>query len=355
MTLHPSEVLVSPSRAAPIPVCDHYSGVQARMVKSLALQRELSEEFGTCVFDVTLDCEDGAPAGGELDHAHLVAELARSSTSQLAQGAPEPRVGVRVHPVDHPAFGQDLEIILRHAGSQLSYLMLPKIEGVQQLDEALSIINPLMAEHGDRALPVHVLVESPHALQQVAALAAHPQLESISFGLMDFVSAHGGAIPAQAMTYAGSAASSGWDQFSHPLVVRAKLEIAAACHAAGKVPSHCVVTEFKDRVAMEQAARQAAQGFGFTRMWSIHPDQIRPILAAMSPSEAEVEEASHIVCAAHRADWAPISVQGRLHDRASYRYYWQVLERAHQTGRLATDDAANQFFPAHPVLEAAHA
>jgi hypothetical protein len=26
-------------------------------------------------------------------------------------------------------------------------------------------------------------------------------------------------------------------------------------------------------------------------------------------------------------DWAPISFDGKLHDRASYRYYWQVLER----------------------------
>ena len=25
-------------------------------------------------------------------------------------------------------------------------------------------------------------------------------------------------------------------------------------------------------------------------------------------------------------------VWGQLHDRASYRYFWQVLERAHQTG-----------------------
>jgi citrate lyase subunit beta/citryl-CoA lyase len=24
---------------------------------------------------------------------------------------------------------------------------------------------------------------------------------------------------------------------------------------------------------------------------------------------------------------------GQLHDRASYRYFWQVLERAHHTGR----------------------
>jgi citrate lyase subunit beta/citryl-CoA lyase len=67
-------------------------------------------------------------------------------------------------------------------------------------------------------------------------------------------------------------------------------------------------------------------------MWSIHPDQIRPILKAFSPSEAELEQACTIVLEAARQDWAPISVQGKLHDRASYRYFWQVLERAHQTG-----------------------
>ena len=46
-----------------LPVCDHYSGVEARMRKSLQLQAEMTQEFGACVFDVTLDCEDGAPVG----------------------------------------------------------------------------------------------------------------------------------------------------------------------------------------------------------------------------------------------------------------------------------------------------
>jgi len=41
-------------------VCDHYSGVEVRMRKSLQLQAEMTQEFGACVFDVTLDCEDGA-------------------------------------------------------------------------------------------------------------------------------------------------------------------------------------------------------------------------------------------------------------------------------------------------------
>jgi citrate lyase subunit beta/citryl-CoA lyase len=134
------------------------------------------------------------------------------------------------------------------------------------------------------------------------------------------------------------------DQFHHPLVLRAKLEIASACHAAGKVPSHCVVTEFRDVPALEQAARTAANALGFTRMWSIHPDQIRPILKAFSPTESELELACTVVLEAARQEWAPISLAGKLHDRASYRYFWQVLERAHQTGCTLPKEA-QVFFP----------
>ena len=57
----------------------------------------------------------------------------------------------------------------------------------------------------------------------------------------------------------------------------------------------------------------------------IHPAQIRPISAAFAPTQTEID-AARITLAAAAADWH-ISVDGVLHDRASYRYYWQ-LERA---------------------------
>jgi citrate lyase subunit beta/citryl-CoA lyase len=120
-------------------------------------------------------------------------------------------------------------------------------------------------------------------------------------------------------------------QFDHPLVVRAKLEIAAACHAHGKTPSHCVVTEFDDSAALQEAAHKASRLLGYSRMWSIHPSQIRPIVDAFAPGAAEVEQAVQILLAAQAAHWAPVRHGGTLHDRASYRYFWHVLERAHGT------------------------
>ncbi|MGC1174313.1 HpcH/HpaI aldolase/citrate lyase family protein [Polaromonas sp.] len=319
---HPRDVLLgAQAQTGFLPVCDHYSGVEARMRKSLQLQAEMTEEFGTCVFDVTLDCEDGAPVGGEADHAALVASL-------LAQASSKARVAVRVHPVDHPAFEPDISAI---AGCRLSHIMVPKVESVDDVERVVAAL----AAVSQATLPIHVLLESAAAIHRAFDIAAHPRVQSLSFGLMDFVSSHGGAIPAEGMSSEG--------QFTHPLVVRAKLEIASGCHAHGKVPSHCVVTEFSDTAAMHAAARKAAREFGYTRMWSIHPSQIRPILEAFAPSEGEIESAAKIIAAAAHADWAPISFEAQLHDRASYRYFWQVLERAHRTGRALPSEAQAYF------------
>jgi citrate lyase subunit beta/citryl-CoA lyase len=327
---HPRDILLgAQAQSGFLPVCDHYSGVEVRMRKSLQLQAELMEEFGACVFDVSLDCEDGAPVGGEAEHASLVTELA-------LQAQPGARVAVRVHPVDHPAFEADVATIVGRAGHRLAHVMIPKAESPADIERAARAIDAA----GAPQLPVHALIESPAAVHRAFDIAAHPRLASLSFGLMDFVSAHGGAIPSAGMGVQG--------QFTHPLVVRAKLEISSACHAHGKVPSHGVVTEFKDQAAFGAAARKAASEYGYTRMWSIHPDQIRPILEAFAPTDNEIETAAGILQAASRADWAPISHGGKLEDRASYRYYWQVLERAHRTGRLLPNDVRGWFTAPRP-------
>jgi citrate lyase subunit beta/citryl-CoA lyase len=214
--------------------------------------------------------------------------------------------------------------VVGSAGARVAYLMIPKPRGLADLQRAADAVDAASRRAGlARTIPLQALVETHGALREVQALAAHPRIESLSFGLMDFVSAHRGAIPASAMGVAG--------QFEHPLVLRAKLEIAAACHAFGKTPSHCVVTEFKDEKALQAAAETAARKLGYTRMWSIHPAQVRVIVDAFAPSTAEVDLAVEILMAAQAAGWAPIRHRDTLHDRASYRYFWQLLQRAHQT------------------------
>ncbi len=164
-------------------------------------------------------------------------------------------------------------------------------------------------------------------------------METLDFGLMDFVSGHHGAIPASAMKSPG--------QFEHPLIVRAKTEIAAAALGHSVVPSHNVTTELHDTRMVFDDARRAREQFGYLRMWSIHPNQVQPIVEAMRPDFAEVEEAAGILLAAQAADWGPIRHGGRLHDRASYRYYWELVQRAQATGMELPAAVKQHFFATH--------
>lgn len=323
---HPRELLLGAQAAQlRLRVCDHYSGVRSRMEKSLQLQSQMTQDLGVCVFDVTLDCEDGAPVGAEKEHAQGVAEL-------VANSHRDAKVAVRIHALGDPHFESDIEMIVSKVGHRLTHVMIPKVECLQDIHQ----VHACLVQHGAKDLPIHALIESPFAVTNAFEIASHPSVQSLSFGLMDFVSAHGGAIPAWAMTMQG--------QFKHPLMVRAKLEVASACHAFGKTPAHGVVTEIKDVNAIKESAKLAHETMGFTRMWSIHPAQIEPIVKAMSPSADEVSYASEILWAAHQADWGPIQFDHRLHDRASYRFYWQVIERAHATACHVPEQMVSLFF-----------
>ncbi len=331
--LHPAAVLYQGARPFPaLAACEHFAGSEKNIRKALQLQSELMVDDRP-MFDVTADCEDGAPAGHEAGHAAMIADVLLDPMNRHA------RLGARIHDVTHHHWREDLHIIVGRAGHRLAYLVLPKVAGADDALEQIAALDDARQAHGiEREIPVHVLIETPGALHEVWRIAALPRVESIDFGLMDFVSAHHGAIPGSAMRSPG--------QFSHPLIARAKCEIAAAALGNGVVPSHNVTTELNDPDIVREDAHRARNEFGFLRMWSIHPRQIQPIVDAMRPDYAEVTEATGILLAAQSTNWGPIAWEGKLHDRASYRYYWELLSRAHATGAELPREAKDRFF--HP-------
>lgn len=325
--VHPEAVLFQGEKPFPIlPAVDHYAGSEKLIRKAMQLQHEIGPYF-----DITCDCEDGARAGTEAEHARMCAELITGPDNRFG------RIGARIHDVTHPHWQQDLDILVSQAGARLAFLTLPKPRSAADVSCQITALRDLEACHGlTSPIPVHVLIETHGALREVWEIAALAGVESIDFGLMDFVSAHHGAIPGSAMRSPG--------QFEHPLVVRAKCEISAAALGAGVVPSHNVTTELKDIDYIRSDAERARREFGYLRMWSIHPNQIRPIIDAMRPDFAEISEATAIICAAQDADWGPIQHAGKLHDRASYRYYWELLKRARTTGADLDPTVATRFF-----------
>ncbi|MGZ5818021.1 MAG: aldolase/citrate lyase family protein, partial [Burkholderiaceae bacterium] len=172
--MHPSEVLFQGTQQpVSLPVCDHYAGSEKLMRKSIILQQELGPQF-----DITLDCEDGASAGNEEAHARMVTDLLASDDNKFN------RIGARVHDVRSNAFEQDVSIICEGAAKRLAYLVVPKIDGVADATKAINIINRHAKKAGRENLPIHVLIETHGALAEAHAIAALPQIECLSFGIM---------------------------------------------------------------------------------------------------------------------------------------------------------------------------
>ena len=284
------------------------------------------------MFDVACDCEDGAPLGGERAHAVLMAQLIGGADNRYE------RVGARVHDVHHPAWQAEVDVLLDGAGDRIAFLTLPKAGSEADVERFLAHVADRVAQLGlPRTIPVSVLVETPGALHDAWKIAALPGVVSLDFGLMDFVSEHHGAIPGSAMVSPG--------QFEHPLVrARQVRDRARRARARGGAGAQRDARAGRRPSVVHADARRARDEFGYLRMWSIHPSQIDPIVEAMRPALPEVDARRRRSSrAAQDAAWAPLRIDGELHDRASYRQAWTLLQRAHAAGITLPARAAGWF------------
>ncbi len=325
--VHPNQALFEGEKPFPVvPSCEHFAGSEKLITKALALQEKLGP-----IFDITCDCEDGAPAGQERAHAEMIVRTINSDANRYHMA------GARIHDYTHGHWREDIDILVPGAGERIAYITIPKSTRAEQVAEMVDYIKQTAAKAGiNRTIPIHALIETHGALHEVWGIAAIDWVQLLDFGLMDFVSGHHGAIPASAMRSPG--------QFEHKLLARAKTEVVAAALAHGCIPAHNVTLDLKNPYNTYLDARRAREEFGFLRMWSIYPAQIQPIVDAMKPDFGEVQDAANILLQAQQNAWGPIQYAGELHDRATYRYFWEQLQRAKLTGVAIPEAAERAFF-----------
>lgn len=327
--MHPNEALFESGKSLPIIAsCEHFAGSEKLIGKAMQMQEKLGP-----VFDITCDCEDGAETGKEVEHAEMIVRMVNSEANKYEMA------GTRIHDYSHPDWKQDVDILVPGAGEKLAYITIPKTEAYENTLEMVEYIQAKAKESGiEREIPIHVLVETHGALRDVNKLATLPWLQVLDFGLMDFVSGYQGAIPAINMRSPG--------QFEHKLIARAKTELAQAALSNNVIPAHNVTLDLKNPYQTYLDASRARNEFGFMRMWSIYPTQIQAIVDAMKPDFSELVDAQNILLKAQDANWGPIQYAGELHDRATYRYFWELVQRAHFSGTKLMDEVEQRFFEA---------
>jgi citrate lyase subunit beta/citryl-CoA lyase len=326
---HPNDALFAGEKRYPIiNVCEHFAGSEKLIGKAMELQDKMGG-----VFDITMDCEDGAKEGQEKQHAEMVVSMAKSQLNKHR------KAGVRIHDFANGHWRQDVDILVPGAGDEIAYITIPKPTSVRDAAEQIHYVQQVAKKAGiARRIPIHVLIETHGALRDAYEIAALDWVEVLDFGLMDFVSGFHGAIPATCMRSPG--------QFDHRTIAQAKARVVSASMCSGVVPAHNVTLDLKSQYQTFSDASRARNEFGFLRMWSIYPAQIQPIVDAMKPNWDEVTTAVNVLAAAQDASWGPIQYEGELHDRATYRYFWELVQKAKVTGVDMPEEATARWFKA---------
>jgi citrate lyase subunit beta/citryl-CoA lyase len=266
-----------------------------------------------------------------VEHAEMIVRILNSDINKYKMA------GVRIHDFTHTSWKNDVDIIIKGIGGIVSYITIPKSTDQSQVAEMVDYIKKQAASYGiKKNIPIHVLIETHGALKAVHDIASIDWVQVLDFGLMDFVSGHHGAIRASAMRSPG--------QFEHRLLARAKAEVVAAAIANGVIPSHNVTLDLKNAEVTNNDAKRARNEFGFLRMWSIYPTQIQAIVDAMKPDFSEVLDGAQILIKAQEVNWGPIQYNGELHDRATYRYFWKILQTAKLSGMELPEEVVEAFF-----------
>jgi len=200
-------------------------------------------------------------------------------------------VTIRCNGLDTPWGAADLAAA---ATSGAAAVVIPKVSSVAQLDE---VSGALDAAGAPVALAIWAMVETPTAILDVRAIAAHPRVAVLVMGTNDL------AKELRAAQVPGRA----------PLVPHLAAALLAA-REASKVILDGVFNDVKDLDAFRAECEQGAQ-MGFDGKTLIHPGQVEPCNEVWAPTADEVDYARKVIAAFDEAvadGRGVVTVDGRM-------------------------------------------
>ena len=227
------------------------------------------------------------------EHAQLVAAL------RIGAPARQPRVARARACRRPPAFEQDVAIIAGRRRHAPGHVMLPKVES--RAGRRAAPCHGARRRRRDAAAAARADRDRPPPCTAPSTSPPIRASQSLSFGLMDFVSAHGGAIPAAGMGVAGPVhASAGGAR-------QAGDRVGLPCARQGAVAlrGHRVQGHGRDaaRRARAPRANSATRGCGAST-----PTRSARSSRPWRPARGEIDAGRDAsLSAAQAADWAPIS------------------------------------------------
>jgi malyl-CoA/(S)-citramalyl-CoA lyase len=300
--------------------------------------------------DVLLaNLEDGVPAGDK--------EAARAGLVDVAKNAAfgDTQFWTRVNSLDSPWGLDDLVTAVTEAGEQLDVIMIPKVEGPEDIHYVDRLLAQLEAKAGlTRPLLVHAILETSRGVANVEEIcAASPRMQGLSLGPADLAASRrmkttrvGGGHPGYLVRQdpdpedPDAPRATYQQDLWHYTVAR----MVDACAANGILPYYGPFGDIKDTVACEDQFRNAYL-LGCVGAWSLHPAQIDIAKRVFSPDPADVAHAQRVVEALGDGTGA-IMLDGKMEDDASVKQCQVILSLARQLAARDPELAARYGFGA---------
>lgn len=282
--------------------------------------------------DVLLaNLEDGVPATDK--------EAARAGLVEVAQNTDfgETQFWTRVNSLDSPWCLDDLTAAVLEAGEALDVIMIPKVEGPEDIHYVDRLLAQLEAKAGlPEPLMIHAILETARGVANVEEIClASPRMQGLSLGPADLAANRrmkttrvGGGHPDYLVRQDPIDGDIESDRtiYQQDLWHYTIARMVDACGTAGILPFYGPFGDIADVVACEDQFRNAYL-LGCVGAWSLHPKQIDIAKRVFSPSPESVAHARRVVEAMGDGTGA-IMLDGKMEDDASCKQCQVVLSLA---------------------------
>ena len=246
----------------------------------------------------------------------------------------------RVNSLDSPWGLDDLLRLVPAIGDKLDVIMIPKVEGAEDIHYVDRLVAQLEAKAGlERPILLHALLETARGVANVEEIcAASPRMQGLSLGPADLAASRrmkttrvGGGHPGYLVREdpvgndeaAVEAPRATYQQdLWHYTIAR----MVDACAANGILPFYGPFGDIKDTVACEDQFRNAFL-LGCVGAWSLHPVQIDIARRVFSPPPEEVRHARRVIAAMGDGTGA-LMIDGKMEDDASVKQCKVMVELA---------------------------
>jgi malyl-CoA/(S)-citramalyl-CoA lyase len=294
--------------------------------------------------DVLLaNLEDGVPATDKDAARAGLVEVATGWTSTSTQ------LWTRVNSLDSPWGLDDLVAAVTEAGDAIDVVMIPKVEGPEDIHYVDRLLAQLEAKAGRRTpILVHALLETARGVANVEEIcAASPRMQGLSLGPADLAANRrmkttrvGGGHPGYLVRQDPDTADPEAPRatYQQDLWHYTLARMVDACVANGILPYYGPFGDIADTVACEDQFRNAYL-LGCVGAWSLHPTQIDIAKRVFSPDPAEVAHARRVIAAMGDGTGA-VMLDGKMEDDASVKQCRVVIGLAEQLAERDPELAA---------------